>query len=264
VNSGLRYRIGPYRQYVRYARRFCAAGYYVMRFDFPGGGDSTGHFDDYRQYRELFLDNTDFTRTALDALVDESGAERLHLFGLCSGAYNALLTGAADPRVDRMILLSLPTAELGEISDESVSHVRMHLYLRKLFQWRAWVNLLLLRSKFRAMGHTVVNAMRTGATPLRTDVAGWNAVQSYTRRGGEALLAYGDQDPFWQLYQDTWGKELRRLGEGARRVTTHVVPQAGHTFSQIRFQEELIERTLDWLQTEPAAARSGTANRGKG
>jgi pimeloyl-ACP methyl ester carboxylesterase len=249
LNSGLRYRIGPYRQYVRFARQFCAAGYSVLRFDFPGGGDSSGEFADPDTYRKVFLDNKEFTRTALDYLLAESGGERAICFGLCSGAYNSLLSGAADSRIEAAILLALPTVQLGEqaITHDTVAHLRLHCYWRKLFQWRSWVNLLLLRSRFRTMGHAVLSRFRKGREGLQLDPGVWDSFRTFAKRG-DLFLVYGDQDPFYQFYLQTLAKRLPGLDAKSRaRIRIEIVERAGHTFSQIRFQQQIFDRALEWL-----------------
>jgi pimeloyl-ACP methyl ester carboxylesterase len=251
LNSGLRYRIGPYRQYVRFARKFCAAGYYVMRFDFPGAGESSGEIRDYSVYREMFLNNKDFTRTALDKLIAETGVADVHSFGMCSGAYNSLLSGGADPRIKKLILLSLPSVQLGELTQQSVSDLRVYWYWRKLFQWRSWVNLLMFRSKFRSLGRAILAFFQRGRKGLQVDPDVWNGVRRFTQ-SGDILLAYGGQDPFYQFYLETLAKRLPELGRQAQaRITTQVVEPAGHTFSQIRFQDDVFERALAWL--DPAS-----------
>jgi pimeloyl-ACP methyl ester carboxylesterase len=120
ITAGLRYRIGPYRQYVRFARRFCQAGFYVLRFDAPGIGDSEGHFKDLLQYRQHIVENPEITNNIIDFFMAVAGVDRVGLFGLCGGAYDALLTGAANPRVECLVLLSLPVELLDDTMPEGM------------------------------------------------------------------------------------------------------------------------------------------------
>jgi len=156
LNSGIRQRVGPYRQYVKLARRLCQAGFYALRFDFPGIGDSEGDVQGISKSQRQFLDQNDSTTNAIDFLKAETGINRVGLLGLCGGAYSALRAGAADHRVDFLLLLSLPVEDLGDFSERAVSRAVMRQYLRKTLQWRSWLNFILLRSNFRSMSRAIV------------------------------------------------------------------------------------------------------------
>src|SRR5687768_26215 len=46
LSPGIKSRIAPHRLYIKMARRLCAQGFLVLRFDFHGLGDSGGELND--------------------------------------------------------------------------------------------------------------------------------------------------------------------------------------------------------------------------
>lgn len=94
-NAGVIHRIGPHRLNVRVARELAAVGLPTLRFDISGSGDSAAaagalNFRD-QAVRDL--------KIAMDLLGERTGAKRILIFGICSGAVNAFWGAVADPRV---------------------------------------------------------------------------------------------------------------------------------------------------------------------
>ncbi|NNF48568.1 MAG: hypothetical protein HKN65_01830, partial [Woeseiaceae bacterium] len=100
LNAGLLHRTGPHRLHVRLARRLAEHGLASLRVDLGGIGDSiTPPGITYPE--SVAIDFADI----LDLLSSETDLEQVYLFGLCSGADNAVRLAADNPCVAGMVLL---------------------------------------------------------------------------------------------------------------------------------------------------------------
>jgi len=249
LNSGIRQRVGPYRQYVKLARRLCQAGFYALRFDFPGIGDSEGDVQGISKSQRQFLDQNDSTTNAIDFLKAETGINRVGLLGLCGGAYSALRAGAADHRVDFLLLLSLPVEDLGDFSERAVSRAVMRQYLRKTLQWRSWLNFILLRSNFRSMSRAIVQLSSYHRRGSLIDESLWQAFEGFTGSGKPVLFIFGGGDPLYRAFVVGFGRRLPSLDRIRKQhYEVHVVERSDHVFSQVRWQEKAFDKSIAWLQ----------------
>lgn len=88
-----------YRVFVRFARELCKDGFYVLRFDARGYGDSEGGFEEATPETQI-LD----TRKAIDFMQQQFGIDRICLLGFRLGGTIAALTAEEDTRVEQLIL----------------------------------------------------------------------------------------------------------------------------------------------------------------
>ena len=127
-NTGFEHRVGPNRLHVQISRALAAAGYYVLRFDLGGLGDSSppvGHAASMVKDSQL----------AMDAL-DKLKLGRNYLFiGLCSGANDAHQTARVDERIVGMFCLD------GH-AFESPRFRQLRLKKRLLHPWRSLRNVI--------------------------------------------------------------------------------------------------------------------------
>lgn len=101
LNAGLVHRIGPFRLHVELTRQLNAAGYPTLRFDLSTLGDSTASGGSLTRTQQVCADVDD----AMALLRERAGCERFVLVGLCSGAQNAHVVAATDPRVSGAVFL---------------------------------------------------------------------------------------------------------------------------------------------------------------
>ena len=94
INSGLLHRVGPFRLYVDIARRLAESGFASIRLDQSGKGDS----DARPGIRSAQAAITDVTAAARN-LEQKTGASRIVVGGLCSGADDALQIAAEVPGI---------------------------------------------------------------------------------------------------------------------------------------------------------------------
>lgn len=250
INAGLRPRSGLSCQYVRFARKLCQMGFYVLRFDLPGIGDSEGHIEDASELRPHVLENVNSTMRAINFLKTETGIQRVGLLGHCGGAYNALLSGALDPLVNDVVLLSFPAERFGDLSAEKpVPRSLLQYYLKKALKWHSWVNLISLRSNFRWMGALLVQLLKRQRISGLIDEILWEAFETCMAKGKSVLFVFGEKDLFYPSFVAGFGKRLSNLKEYEKTYTeVYIIEKADHVFSQRYWQELAIDKTIAWLQ----------------
>ncbi len=260
VVGGPQYRVGSHRQFVLMARRFAAAGYPALRFDYRGMGDSGGAA---RTFDSVEAD----IRAAIDTLLErQPTTHAVVVLGLCDAACAALMYGAQDARVAGLVLINpWVRTEAG-----AARAVVRHYYWRRLLQRGLWVKLVRgdfrLRDSLRDFG-----ALLRRSRQPRDPGAGESrppflermeaAARSFVRPvlvvlSGRDLTAREFDDlcsssPFWRHWISSTPPR--------RRVR---LEDADHTFSS---REALVAASsciVDWLRGLEAgiarAARSGS------
>ena len=101
LNSGLLHKVGPNRLHVNLARRLSGAGVVSLRFDLSGIGDSGPRRDGMGRDESMVSE----TQEAMDSLSASHGIDRFVLFGICTGADQAVRVALADPRVVGAVLV---------------------------------------------------------------------------------------------------------------------------------------------------------------
>jgi len=249
IASGVRSRRGPSRLYVRFARRLCEVGYPVLRYDPAGIGDSPGAPGTSVFKKKEFLDCTESVVNAIDYLQVAAGVERVAMAGLCGGAYSALTASVAEPRVEFLMLSSLPMQDVGGLSEDWTIDIAVESYLYKILDWRAWCKFLTGRSRYDWILRGAIRLLTGKYDRPKPDQALWEAYREYIAGGRKVLLVYGTQDPHYPPYAKHYHKKLRRLEGFESCCHVHVVQNANHTFTQMRWQKELIDTSLWWLDT---------------
>lgn len=240
VVGGAQYRVGSHRQFVQLARFLAASGYAVLRFDFPGMGDSPGEL-------VTFEESAPHIAGAIDALCNHSPkVDRVVLWGLCDGASSSLLYMQArqDPRVSGMVLLN-PWVR----SDTGLARARVkHYYRQRLLEpafWRKLVAGGVGWQALRGLGsnlHTMRQKTPEKLTFQELMAHGWRAFE------GEIILIMSEHDLTAQEFTDhaqthpAWRGLLSRPN-----VTPYQVREADHTFSSRSAQREVETVMLAWL-----------------
>jgi|SRR5579871_3816761 len=99
------------------AKGLARIGCAVLRFNFRGVGASSGAFDEGRGEMDDF-------RAALDYLHERYAGVPLWAAGFSFGAWVALETGAADPRVSLLIGIAPPVTRTGYHFDETLASTK--------------------------------------------------------------------------------------------------------------------------------------------
>lgn len=95
LNAGLLHKVGPYRLNVDLAREIAEKGFYVIRFDLSGIGDSRSNPKNGTRWDMATKD----VRQSMKLLSRLYGHNKFILVGLCSGSDNAHRISLSDERV---------------------------------------------------------------------------------------------------------------------------------------------------------------------
>ena len=146
VSAGATYHVGPNRFYVSLARRWASSGYFVLRLDLAGLGDSDTRSG--RPDNEVFPPAAlDDIRVAIEFLRNQYAIDDITLSGICSGAYHALRAAVAQLPVNRILLINPENFFWKQGTDlnalvpaEVVRRTRGHR--ERVFSLTAWKRLL--------------------------------------------------------------------------------------------------------------------------
>ncbi len=292
LNPGIKSRVAPNRLNVRLARLLAAHGYHVLRFDPPGIGDSGGDLPEetlvglwHSIQKGLFVGPA---LAANHIFAEECGLDEIVAIGNCGGAITALLLAELDPRVRRIVLMSIPVTLIdtdpdaaGRIRDAGLAAKVLRSYARRTRDWRAWLRLVSMRSDYG----TIAQALRVRLSrrppkrqwSLATEAAGapsggagpddetWlnpggrlspsflRALGALGRRSGRALFVNAERDPSTALFDSLFAPV--HLAPGSARAREHpvvVIPEANHVYGCPEWFDLLSRTIVTWLETGEA------------
>jgi dienelactone hydrolase len=241
LNAGADHHVGPSRIHVSIARRWARSGYFVLRMDLGGIGDSAT--------RPACQDDDIFPSAALDDI--RAGIEFLKasydirditLAGICSGAYHALRAAAAGMPVSRVMLVNpqhyfrkkgtLEDLQIAEVIQNPVTYRQrvgsgaawMKLLSGKVNVWRIarvyiWRSLLPLESMFRSVARKL-------RIHLPNDLG--RELEEIAARGVRVVFVFAHGEPGLELLNLEAGASVKRLGSKCR---LRIIERADHVFS---------------------------------
>lgn len=101
ITAGMLHNVGPFRMYVDIARALAQQGVSSLRFDISGIGESLGVGAEGKSIERAASE----TSIAMDYMEKQYGIDHFILFGLCSGADDAIQAALDDSRVCGVINL---------------------------------------------------------------------------------------------------------------------------------------------------------------
>jgi hypothetical protein len=255
LNVGSNHHVGPHRMYVGLSRELAGIGFSAFRFDVAGLGDSRAHpgSKENALFARASIGDVQQAMTFLSRTID---AERFILFGICSGAYLAFHTTAADGRVSGQILVNPQTFEWREgdsleIKIKKESYKATRFYRQALFKKDTWVRLYRQEINLRGIADELVDRSRqqlasrvSRALSMSPHGVG-HVAQSFVSisdRGTQSLLIYSGNDGGIDVIEShlgTGGGRMRRR----KNFRFEILDGADHTVTPLASQEEL-ERVL--------------------
>lgn len=260
LNSGLLHRVGAGRLSVRVIRALAEEGYYGMRFDFSGLGDSDNRSDGMPFEKRCIAE----AREAMDYVTEKRGISQFVLMGLCSGADIAFETAVGDPRVIGLIQIDPFAYRTPKFYLHYTSYL-LQQHGPKLFHPRDWWRVLnkfgrpvarkLLGKQTLAERYPdLIESPFQREIPPREHVAG--GLQALVRRGARIFNVftggmkdqYNHQSQYFDCFHDV---------DFAGRVTARYLPDADHTLEALDLQERFIADLRDWFQSLPLTPATG-------
>jgi pimeloyl-ACP methyl ester carboxylesterase len=231
LTAGLLHHVGPHRTYVQLARHLAARGLASIRFDRSGIGDSEPRTDGLRFAEASVLE----AQAAMDVLQERLGIEQFVLIGICSGATQALLVAAADPRVVGVIAINPQSPAVAR-------SLALKAGVRKLrrYYWRVVLHHpLAISSTLLRRGTRLTRRAGGGSAARRRTVDVVRFFAGLLDRGVSVRLIYSESELALDYLHVLLGPDLARLQE--RGLGIEVVRGADHVFSIPETQAALRE-----------------------
>jgi exosortase A-associated hydrolase 1 len=242
VVGGDQYRVGSHRQFVLLARHLAAHSYPVLRFDFPGMGDSPGELVSFEH-------TTPHIKAAIDAFQDTCpDVQRVVLWGLCDGASASLLylEATQDPRVVGLALLNPWVRSEAGLARAQVKHY----YRQRLLEPAFWHKLLVGGVGWPAL-RSLGSKLRTMRSRPAPDSASFQErmAQAWRAFPGPILLLLSQRDLTAQEFHDTLQDSVawKRNAPNEPATPVHLLG-ADHTCSQSAALAQSEAELLSWLQ----------------
>jgi len=254
IVGGPQTRVGSHRQFVLLARRLTEQGFFVMRFDLHGMGDSDGEVDS-------FLNSTNDIDNAIDQFKEQCpGMLNVNLWGLCDAASAILLFCQREPqrKVSQLILLNpwVTSAKL------KANVMIKHYYLSKLVDPQFWRKTLSLKLDLKdAIWGVFKNVTSLLAAPVDTkgeQLERPNQVnyvnlmhQGITNFDGAVSIILSGNDLVAAEFElliskdKKWRHISQRIG-----ITISRVDGANHTFSSEYWRKQVESITLGTLKNK--------------
>lgn len=276
LNAGLVDKAGPHRLYVKIARKLCNKGYYILRFDSFGLGESEGELKKGYNVeifaliqQGLFVEDT---LSSINYFKKELKLEKIIMTGLCGGAATALLAASKDNRIDGLILMDPPVYldNSNNINKKSVHPFEVEnsisSYTKKIFQLKTWLRFITLQIDYSGFWRTIREYLKLRLKSNKTDQyvnkdesfilerplnkLFLNAFLTYMSTKREILFILGDNDSVaWEFknkFQDKFlNSELYKPYLEIINVET-----ANHDFQSLRAQDILLNKISTWLDKQ--------------
>ncbi|SDK19799.1 hypothetical protein SAMN04487909_1438 [Aneurinibacillus migulanus] len=215
-------RIGVNRLFVKAARRLAEEGYFVLRFDYAGCGESEGEYGAYGM--DSFIEQT---RRALDYTlsIDCIDNSRVFLLGHSLGGAVARLTAEKDSRVSSLILWAPVAHPLTDIT-RIVSRPAYEQAMRE--------------GRTEYSGYHLSDAFFSSLAETQPLAPGSSLLS-------DVLILHGTRDediPVDACYLYEGMLRQRTTGQ----CEAFALEGADHTFSSVPASEELFDYTSNWLK----------------
>ena len=231
-NVGMLSRIGPFRLYVELARMVGDAGWWALRFDESGMGDSAARASGPTRSMDANQDIID----AMDFLQETHGIEQFVLLGLCSGVDSIYAAAMQDTRVH------------GAIFIDGYSYPTVRYYVRRalrVFDGARWTHFVRRR----------MERMRTPQRPKSRDVFDrvyppraqfTRDIDAFTGRGARALFVFtATVDQVYNAPRQLF--EILGASGDPSRITAVRAGAADHLFTRLSARNELIALVRRWM-----------------
>lgn len=253
VVGGPQTRVGSHRQFLLLARRLVAQGYFVMRFDYHGMGDSEGCVD-------TFLNTvTDIENALIQFQKYCPEVSEFVLWGLCDAASAILLYCQSESKqqLTQLVLLNpwVTTKHL------KAKVMLKHYYLSKLIDREFWRKVFSLEFNVLKASRGFFNNVKTAITkrprddnapligPTSENYVGLMRQALDEFRGAVTIILSGEDLVAAEfellIEQDNKWKEICRKPQ----LNITKVELANHTFASAAWREVVENITLDSLRT---------------
>ncbi len=213
----------PHFIFVKLSRRLEKAGIASLRFDFLGSGESDGEFKDMTLSGEVEDAKTILNYSKTLDFVDPN---RIFVVGLSMGGAVASMLAGLHPQDIAALCLWAPAGNMGQLIQERIRYIE-----------DAGIDISSMEY-FDMGGNLIGKAFVHDVQSL--DI--FNIASSYEK---QVLILHGDKDEAVPLktsyrYLDAYGNKAR----------LQVIKGADHTFNSREWEEEVLESTVEFFQSQ--------------
>jgi alpha-beta hydrolase superfamily lysophospholipase len=252
LNSGTIHHIGPSRLYVTIARSCAARGIPAIRVDLSGVGDSglrAGEKENSPYADSARID----VRQAVEFASKRYPGARVHLIGLCSGAYHGFKAAVAGLSLRSIVVVNpltffwKPGMSL-EYADFQITS-ETNRYARSSRSLSSWLKLLRGQVNVRAAAlvfwkrlqvrarHSMRELARLAGVKLQDDLA--TELQGIARKRIEIYFVFSDSDPGHSMLLEQGGRIVGKLVR-SEKMRISIVQGADHTFTSHWNRDQLL------------------------
>lgn len=270
---GVKMRVAPHRLYVTMAQEFSNMGFFVLRIDFNGMGDSEGsHPDIYLSDLYNKVQDGHFVEdaiSAMDWMEKNENVDSFILSGLCGGAITGLLASKNDSRVEGVLGLGLPIVFEPSEEDRHKHLTKGQLdnyrtkYVKKIFSIKSWSRVLLLKSDFKTIFEVIKKMV--GGKKKKLDKPSQNITEAgvansninpkfppaffnMVKRSGKVLLIFSGADRLqWDFEEKFYEPNKTKIDKYDEYFEVHSIKDANHIFSENRWKDEMLNISKNWL-----------------
>lgn len=266
-NGGIMGAEGDYRAHLSIARHLAYNGLYVLRFSPAGLGYSGGSIANCRQ-KDLFAQiETGLFVQDIKAAIKFIGSlghfDSITLSGVCGGAISSYLAAAVIEEITGVIAIGIPVVLDEDNLDYSLrmpgdeAKLTLKPYLEKIFSWKAWMRLVLLKSdikkiyaatlvyfspnKLRYLDLEEHNENKFKINPYFID-----ASNKLLKKKKKILFIFGKNDGFWLEFEQFYLK--RYFGDcTVLPFDYYLSPNANHMLTWSEMQSDVSHKIIDWI-----------------
>lgn len=259
LNSGLIYRAGPNRAYVKLSRSLAEEGYISFRYDFSGIGDSLVA-ENNCSFEENGIDET---CQAIDQIAPKDRVDGIVLFGICSGADIAFKTALVNENVTGLVLVNgtyLNNKEKLRMAPVASRNTTIRYYKKNIFSFTRWKKIVtgksrvINKSNIKGLIRIVFGRVKRKSgekllhqPPINSGSEQLNNWRKLLDRGVEIFEIYSEGSQSYDYYRMADYKSLRKSKEGYQ-WKTKILKDVDHTFTPVWSHYELIESVKSWLK----------------
>jgi pimeloyl-ACP methyl ester carboxylesterase len=268
LNPGPQYRIANHRLYVKLARTLAQKGFYALRFDPAGFGESEGFVKELMIF-DLFasINKGRFIHDTIDSInffIHKCELDEVMLIGLCGGATTALLAAPFCQKLSALILLSFPVfftplealGNAGNAVDSSHDRNTLKSYLMNLISFRKeslclWGE---ISRKIREIGlpeatcrvvKALTGSLRKGPPTLHPyfNKLFLDPLERVKKQIPVSFI-FGEHDK-WRLYFEVEFERKLLKGNKEKNYRKYIIKGEDHLFTVQESQDRIVSIILD-------------------
>jgi hypothetical protein len=240
-NAGLLHRVGPFRLYVDLARKLSSMGFFVLRFDSCGKGDSMIP-SEIHSVKEMFHGDI---WEAMNHIKTKRKIDEFVLIGLCSGADEAFSMAALDPRISGIVLLDgLGYRTLGYY---------VHRYFPKILNINKYYSYIKLRFSYlleKCQGNcsSKNTKVQMSIRPFPSRKKATRDMQKLVQKGVKILAIYtGGLQYHYYNYKNQFF-EMFKTVNFKDKLQLEYLPSADHTYTILEERANMIGIICSFLK----------------